>query len=472
MMNATIAQRKEKNVGNLFASKKEKLAFDPPRFQMTCQILPFPQLRAAETTTSTQEFGKVSPIIVQSNCPYSKMATPGSARSRFTFFRGVTRPASSLYSKWSALNWILWTEFRTCLIPKAEESPVLIKSWMERFTFAPLQSDSFLENTDHMEKVFTTLASDLQVHQRPICFERKHPRRQFLLRVKWLGKIFKVLIYFAPFLYNFLCSDFEPKPINNHGSGGARSGGKPNSGDGKVIRIINADEQHIKERVLLNLKTTQPFEEVLKDLGQVLKIRKARMMCTKDGLEVRGFNHLRGVFANETSFLISAFRNKVTYEGSEEESDEIAPTRPDLPRGPSRRNSDPIMARRKSARVPSRAQSDKGKFWYYYEWVLWSGSIKIIFKGHVSPPADELGNSDPIKVTIKGERKIFFPPSEGYRRILARPKNELVLDWVYGCRGSDVNKNLWILKTGELVYFVSTFVVIYNRYKETQRHYR
>ncbi len=97
---------------------------------------------------------------------------------------------------------------------------------------------------------------------------------------------------------------------------------------------------------------------------------------------------------------------------------------------------------------------------------------KIIFKGHVSPPADELGNSDPIKVTIKGERKIFFPPSEGYRRILARPKNELVLDWVYGCRGSDVNKNLWILKTGELVYFVSTFVVIYNRYKETQRHYR
>ena len=74
--------------------------------------------------------------------------------------------------------------------------------------------------------------------------------------------------------------------------------------------------------------------------------------------------------------------------------------------------------------------------------------------------------------TIKGERKAFYPPSEGYRKIIARPKNQMVLDWVYGCRGCDVNRNLWILKSGELVYFVSTTVVIYNRVKETQRHYR
>ena len=53
------------------------------------------------------------------------------------------------------------------------------------------------------------------------------------------------------------------------------------------------------------------------------------MMCTKDGLEVRGFNHLRGVYANENTFLISSFRNKVVYEGSDlEDDDGIAPTRP------------------------------------------------------------------------------------------------------------------------------------------------
>ena len=57
--------------------------------------------------------------------------------------------------------------------------------------------------------------------------------------------------------------------------------------------------------------------------------------------------------------------------------------------------------------------------------------------------------------------------------IFCRPKNNLVLDWVYGCRSNaDVSKNLWVLKSGELAYFVSTTVVIYNRYKETQRHYR
>jgi len=82
------------------------------------------------------------------------------------------------------------------------------------------------------------------------------------------------------------------------------------------------------------------------------------------------------------------------------------------------------------------------------------------------------GGTDPILVTIKGDRKIFYPPSWGYRKIILKPSQQLVLDWVYGIRGSDVSKNLWILTTGELVYFVATTVVIYNRLKETQRHYR
>ena len=64
-------------------------------------------------------------------------------------------------------------------------------------------------------------------------------------------------------IYPFF-TEKSPPVLNG---GGIRSGGKPTSGDGKVIRIINADEQHIKERVLLNLKTSQPFEEVLRDLG-------------------------------------------------------------------------------------------------------------------------------------------------------------------------------------------------------------
>ena len=40
-------------------------------------------------------------------------------------------------------------------------------------------------------------------------------------------------------------------------------------------------------RVLLNLRTTQPFEEVLEDLGQVLKMPSAKKMLTVSGQEVR-----------------------------------------------------------------------------------------------------------------------------------------------------------------------------------------
>jgi len=39
-------------------------------------------------------------------------------------------------------------------------------------------------------------------------------------------------------------------------------------------------------RVLLNLRTSQPFEEVLEDLGQVLKINGAKKMYTGTGQEV------------------------------------------------------------------------------------------------------------------------------------------------------------------------------------------
>lgn len=42
-------------------------------------------------------------------------------------------------------------------------------------------------------------------------------------------------------------------------------------------------------RVLLNLRTTQPFEEVLEDLGQVLKMSGAKRMYTITGQEVHTF---------------------------------------------------------------------------------------------------------------------------------------------------------------------------------------
>jgi len=47
-----------------------------------------------------------------------------------------------------------------------------------------------------------------------------------------------------------------------------------------------------------------------------------------------------------------------------------------------------------------------------------------------------LADTEPIKVTIKGERRLFFPPTKGYRKITSAPNSSLKLDWVYGYRGS------------------------------------
>ena len=56
-----------------------------------------------------------------------------------------------------------------------------------------------------------------------------------------------------------------------------------------------------------------------------------------------------------------------------------------------------------------------------------------------------VNSQDPIKVTIKGDRKSFYPPSNGYRRIVSAPPNGITIEWVYGYRGFDTNKNLWVL---------------------------
>lgn len=57
-------------------------------------------------------------------------------------------------------------------------------------------------------------------------------------------------------------------------------------------------------RVLLNLRTSQPFEEVLEDLGQVLKMNGAKRMYTVAGQEVRSFSQLRNEFADVDTFYL------------------------------------------------------------------------------------------------------------------------------------------------------------------------
>ncbi|MBN3309993.1 EMAL1 protein, partial [Amia calva] len=51
------------------------------------------------------------------------------------------------------------------------------------------------------------------------------------------------------------------------------------------------------------------------------------------------------------------------------------------------------------------------------------------------------------------------------------PENKLKLQWVYGYRGRDCRCNLFLLPTGEIVYFIASVVVLYNVEEQQQRHY-
>ncbi|KAG1929889.1 echinoderm microtubule-associated protein-like 2 isoform X1 [Pimephales promelas] len=54
---------------------------------------------------------------------------------------------------------------------------------------------------------------------------------------------------------------------------------------------------------------------------------------------------------------------------------------------------------------------------------------------------------------------------------VALPERKLKLQWVYGYRGRDCRCNLYLLPTGEIVYFNASVVVLYNVEEQQQRHY-
>lgn len=60
----------------------------------------------------------------------------------------------------------------------------------------------------------------------------------------------------------------------------------PGSRESCVISVVNNYDHNVKSRVLLNLRTNQSFEDVLEDMGQSVKIKKATRMLTPWGDEV------------------------------------------------------------------------------------------------------------------------------------------------------------------------------------------
>ena len=72
----------------------------------------------------------------------------------------------------------------------------------------------------------------------------------------------------------------------------------------------------------MNEYFSQSFEDVIADLGQVLKINHANKLYTRRGREIRGFSHLRNDFYDEDTFYVSQGPVNMSRVMAEEEDDE------------------------------------------------------------------------------------------------------------------------------------------------------
>ncbi|XP_023223869.1 echinoderm microtubule-associated protein-like 2 [Centruroides sculpturatus] len=81
-----------------------------------------------------------------------------------------------------------------------------------------------------------------------------------------------------------------------------------------------------------------------------------------------------------------------------------------------------------------------------------------------------------IKMYLYGKPFVMHIPTEylqdyNLSKVNSIPVPRLKLEWVYGYRGRDCRTNLYLLPTGEIVYFIATVVVLYNVEDQIQRHY-
>ncbi|XP_066551015.1 echinoderm microtubule-associated protein-like 1 isoform X5 [Amia ocellicauda] len=81
-----------------------------------------------------------------------------------------------------------------------------------------------------------------------------------------------------------------------------------------------------------------------------------------------------------------------------------------------------------------------------------------------------------VKMYLRGRPVTMYMPKDQVETYSLDAKSDLPtkklkLDWVYGYRGRDCRSNLYLLPTGETVYFIASVVVLYNVEEQLQRHY-
>ncbi|XP_031435275.1 echinoderm microtubule-associated protein-like 4 isoform X1 [Clupea harengus] len=98
----------------------------------------------------------------------------------------------------------------------------------------------------------------------------------------------------------------------------------------------------------------------------------------------------------------------------------------------------------------------------------------VISQAKMSTREKNSQEGDYIKTFMRGRPITMFIPSdvENYEDIRTElPSERLKLEWVFGYRGRDCRANVYLLPTGEIVYFIASVVVLFNYEERTQRHF-
>lgn len=185
-----------------------------------------------------------------------------------------------------------------------------------------------------------------------------------------------------------------------------------------------------------------------------------RRMYTSTGHEVRSFSQLRNEFAEVDTFFLDPGTTIVTPLPSN------SPIRRSRSRNGLSSVPSAVVVREDGSKTPVRQRARS------------KSRPRILYAPDTDLPrssndfsAIDIAKEDPIKLNIRGLRRTFYPPIHHPPIDNTAPEKKLQLQWVHGYRGLDTRKNLWVLPSGELLYFVAAVAILYDRDEEQQRHY-
>ncbi|XP_037272040.2 echinoderm microtubule-associated protein-like CG42247 [Rhipicephalus microplus] len=290
------------------------------------------------------------------------------------------------------------------------------------------------------------------------------------------------------------------------------SGGRD---DGRVIDVVSSLDSEHTSRVLLNLKTTQTFEEVLRDLGGALNMNGVKKMTTDKGEVVRSFSQLKYDLREVNTFVLEpdddeplvrrrSFHGVQDLEDGRETDNASAKVLSRSESAPSLEGDSPLED---EDGQPEDASSEKGSLPEQEEgradtpfpellaeangeWAAASAEDSAMVADDTATAASEpRGKPSPVHMEqaelgsqaasgggststnwsspMSTETSSTSSHKTPTRRLERRPE----ICWIHGYQGNGSFNNLHVIRSGEILYNVAALAVLFNRSKHQQRFY-